>query len=93
MAIRRCPYCKAIIDESQKYCNNCGTQLLFPEDEETADEDIKGEKILDDDTGPSSEEQFEASLENSPDDEAAAEAELEKEEIDLEEALQGGSFP
>jgi hypothetical protein len=91
VAIRRCPYCKAIIDESQKYCNNCGTQLLFPEDEETADEDIKGEKILDDDTGPSSEEQFEASLESPPGDEA--EAELEKEEIDLEEALQGGSFP
>jgi hypothetical protein len=45
LAIRRCPYCKAIIDESQKYCNNCGTQLLFPED----DEPIKGEKILDED--------------------------------------------
>jgi len=92
VAIRRCPYCKAIIDESQKYCNNCGTQLLFPEDEEGADEDTKGEKILDDDEGTSSEEEFEASLEKPPDEEA--EAELEKEEIDLEEALQGGgTFP
>lgn len=48
MAIRRCPYCKAIIDESQKYCNNCGTQLLFPQDD-AIQEDIKGEKIRDDD--------------------------------------------
>ncbi len=46
MAITRCPYCHAIIDENDKYCNNCGTQLLFPEDEET-DEEIPGEKILD----------------------------------------------
>ncbi len=47
MAVRRCPYCKAIIDESQKYCNNCGTQLLFPEEE--GEEPIKGEKIVDED--------------------------------------------
>jgi hypothetical protein len=46
MAITRCPYCHAIIDENDKYCNNCGTQLLFPEDDET-DEEIPGEKILD----------------------------------------------
>ena len=46
MAITRCPYCHAIIDENDKYCNNCGTQLLFPEDDE-ADEEIPGEKILD----------------------------------------------
>ncbi len=46
MAIRRCPYCKAIIDESLEYCSNCGTQLLFPEDE-TIEEDIPGEKIID----------------------------------------------
>jgi hypothetical protein len=58
MAIRRCPYCKAIIDESQKYCNNCGTQLLFPQDE-AIEEEIKGEKIRDDDfrdAGPDEEE-------------------------------------
>jgi hypothetical protein len=46
MAITRCPYCHAIIDENDKYCNNCGTQLLFPEDDEV-DEEIPGEKILD----------------------------------------------
>lgn len=46
MAIRRCPYCKAIIDESLEYCSNCGTQLLFPEDE-AIEEDIPGEKIID----------------------------------------------
>lgn len=46
MAIRRCPYCKAIIDESSEYCANCGTQLLFPEDE-SIEEEIPGEKIVD----------------------------------------------
>ncbi len=46
MAIKRCPYCKAIIDERAQYCSNCGTQLLFPEDE-SIEEEIPGEKILD----------------------------------------------
>jgi hypothetical protein len=46
MAIIRCPYCHAIIDENDKYCNNCGTQLLFPEDE-SVEEEIPGEKIVD----------------------------------------------
>jgi hypothetical protein len=46
MAIIRCPYCHAIIDENDKYCNNCGTQLLFPEDE-AVEEEIPGEKIID----------------------------------------------
>ncbi|MEN6311671.1 MAG: zinc-ribbon domain-containing protein [Acidobacteriota bacterium] len=45
MAIIRCPYCHAIIDENDKYCNNCGTQLLFPEDE-SVEEEIPGEKII-----------------------------------------------
>ncbi len=49
MAIRRCPYCKAIIDEGSEYCSNCGTQLLFPEDE-FIDEEIPGEKIVEEDT-------------------------------------------
>ena len=44
MAIRRCPYCKAIIDEGSEYCSNCGTQLIFPEDE-FAEEEIPGEKV------------------------------------------------
>lgn len=46
MAITRCPYCHAIIDEKDKYCNNCGTQLLFADDEEV-EEEIPGEKIID----------------------------------------------
>lgn len=49
MAIRRCPYCKAIIEEGAEYCSNCGTQLLFPEDE-LVDEEIPGEKIVDDES-------------------------------------------
>ncbi len=51
MAIKRCPYCRAIIDERDQYCNNCGTQLLFPEDE-IMGEDIPGEKVLDADENP-----------------------------------------
>ncbi len=50
MAIRRCPYCRAIIDEQDQYCNNCGTQLLFPEDE-LIEEDIPGEKLTHKDVG------------------------------------------
>ena len=46
MAIQRCPYCKAIIDEGAEYCTNCGTKLLFPEDE-FIEEEIPGEKIID----------------------------------------------
>jgi hypothetical protein len=33
MTIKRCPYCRSIINEADRYCNSCGTQLLFPEDE------------------------------------------------------------
>jgi hypothetical protein len=80
VAIRRCPYCKAIIDESQKYCNNCGTQLLFPEDESN-EEPIKGEKILDEDY---KEEDSSSGFESSGD-----EVGLEREEIDLEAVLKG----
>jgi hypothetical protein len=46
MAIQRCPYCKAIIDEGAEYCTNCGTKLLFPEDE-FIEEEMPGEKIID----------------------------------------------
>src|SRR4030042_2820363 len=49
MAITRCPYCHSIIDENDKYCNNCGTQLLFTKDEEI-EEEIPGEKIIDAET-------------------------------------------
>ncbi len=86
MAIRRCPYCKAIIDESQKYCNNCGTQLLFPEDEQV-EEDIKGERIVDEDFKDADGE-FDDSV--GP----ADEGDDRPEEIDLEAVLEGGTgFP
>ena len=47
MSIKRCPYCKAIVDDSSEYCASCGTKLLFPEDE-IKGENIPGEKIVDD---------------------------------------------
>jgi hypothetical protein len=46
MAIKRCPYCRALIDEKEQYCNNCGTQLLFPDDG-AVEEEIPGDKIID----------------------------------------------
>ncbi|MDY0231291.1 MAG: zinc ribbon domain-containing protein, partial [Candidatus Saccharicenans sp.] len=42
MAIKRCPYCRALISDEDQYCKNCGTQLLFPEDEDL-EEEIPGE--------------------------------------------------
>jgi len=81
MAIRRCPYCKSIIDESQKYCNNCGTQLLFPEDE-FVEEDIPGEKIVDLDFEDKDE------LERSAD---FQDEDIERKEVDLEEVIEGGA--
>lgn len=72
MAIKRCPYCKAIIDESSGYCSNCGTQLLFPEDE-FIEEEIPGEKIVDEDT---EEEEKESAEPN----EATNETEVKEEE-------------
>lgn len=65
MAIRRCPYCKAIIDESLEYCSNCGTQLLFPEDE-AIEEDIPGEKIVDVDEDEGKEKETEPPKKNKP---------------------------
>ena len=48
MALKKCPYCQAIIDDKIEYCSSCGTQLLFPEDE-ALEEDIPGDKIIDKD--------------------------------------------
>ncbi len=79
MAIRRCPYCKAIIDEEDKYCNNCGTQLLFPEDE-FIEEEIPGDKIIDDDQDEE-EEQLEEEL---------MEEKKQQEETELGEAEEEG---
>src|SRR4030067_919871 len=74
MAIRRCPYCKAIIDEQDKYCNNCGTQLLFPEDE-FIEEQIPGDKIVVEDVAEKEEQKEEAKVE-----ELEEEDEIEEEE-------------
>lgn len=93
MAIRRCPYCKAIIDEAQKYCNNCGTQLLFPDDE-PGEEPIKGEKITDEDFPEDESRRFssddldEVKDDVDFDDEVGEEGE-EREEIDLEKVIDG----
>jgi len=80
MAITRCPYCHAIIDENDKYCNNCGTQLLFPEDDEV-DEEIPGEKIVDAEV-----EEKDYTVEE-PEDEKSSRAAKDPEE-DLDEELE-----
>jgi predicted nucleotide-binding protein len=51
MATRRCPYCKETIDAETEYCSNCGTQLIFHEDEfiEEVIPRIPREKTDDDD--------------------------------------------
>ncbi len=46
MSIRKCPYCRAIIDEGTETCSNCGTKLIFLEDE-SIEEEIPGEKVVD----------------------------------------------
>ena len=45
MTIKRCPYCRSIINEADRYCNSCGTQLLFPEDE-NIEEPIPGDRVV-----------------------------------------------
>jgi len=45
VTIKRCPYCRSIINEADRYCNSCGTQLLFPEDE-SLEEPIPGDRII-----------------------------------------------
>lgn len=83
MAITRCPYCHAIIDENDKYCNNCGTQLLFPEDDEV-DEEIPGEKIVDAEVEEKDYTVDEPEDEKRPAGAAAAEADIDEE---LEEEM------
>ena len=88
MAIRRCPYCKAIIDEGLEYCSNCGTQLIFPEDE-FIEEEIPGEKIVDvgeEDAEP--EEEKEEDTEEEKDLSAATdETEMKKPDVIAEEEI------
>ena len=81
MAVRRCPYCKAIIDENSEYCSNCGTQLLFPEDE-FIEEEIPGEKIVDEE--PKEEEPMRSKKKSSEKDEPLPE-EKDEESAELKE--------
>jgi hypothetical protein len=84
MAIRRCPYCKAIIDEQDQYCNNCGTQLLFPEDE-SVEEEIPGDKIIDeDDESAPPDEEFRTEEEEGEGDEEEDDEEDEEDKDDNE---------
>src|SRR4030042_4422779 len=87
MARRRCPYCKAIIDEQDKYCNNCGTQLLFPEDE-YVEEEIPGDKIVEE---PEEEERVTEELDEKeePEEPEPAEEEEEEPEGELEVEAEG----
>ena len=87
MAIKRCPYCKAIIDEREKYCNNCGTQLLFPEDE-LVEEDIPGDKIIDEQEESSKTDEEDEVLEQRAEDEKDEEEDDEDEEIEDEDEVE-----
>ncbi|MGQ9801303.1 MAG: zinc ribbon domain-containing protein [Candidatus Saccharicenans sp.] len=81
MGIKRCPYCRALISDQDQYCKNCGTQLLFPEDEEI-EEEIPGDKIIEDDRDKESltEEEVEEELKEGLEEEAEEEEEEEDEE-------------
>lgn len=90
MAITRCPYCRAIVDEKDQYCSNCGTQILFAEDAE-AEEEIPGERILNADP-----EEKDYSIPEPRGDAQAADEEDEDEEeadedIDDEEEIKDGA--
>lgn len=91
MAIRRCPYCKAIIDGVAEYCSNCGTQLLFPEDE-FKEEEIPGDKIVEEEEKEEeileAEETEEEKEEPSPESAEEEEGGKEEEEKELEEGVE-----
>jgi hypothetical protein len=82
MAITRCPYCHAIIDENVKYCNNCGTQLLFTDDADV-EEEIPGEKIIDADTEEKDYTVEEPEGESKPKEDQDLDEELEEEAEEL----------
>jgi hypothetical protein len=88
MAITRCPYCHAIIDENVKYCNNCGTQLLFSEDVDV-EEEIPGEKIIDAETEEKDYTIDEPKGESKPKEDPDLEEEIEEEteEVALDKLL------
>jgi len=90
MAITRCPYCHAIIDENVKYCDNCGTQLLFSEDVDV-EEEIPGEKIITADTEEKDYTVEEPEGESKPKEDRDLDEELEEEteELALDKLLAG----
>ena len=90
MAITRCPYCHAIIDENVKYCNNCGTQLLFSEDADV-EEEIPGEKFISADTEEKDYTVDEPEGESKPKEDPDLDEELEEEteELALDKLLAG----
>jgi len=51
-----------LISDEDQYCKNCGTQLLFPEDEEI-EEEIPGDKIIEDDRQRDTGEEIEEEVE------------------------------
>ncbi|MGB2764309.1 MAG: zinc ribbon domain-containing protein, partial [Candidatus Aminicenantaceae bacterium] len=73
------PYCKAIIDQGSEYCSNCGTQLLFPEDE-FIEEEIPGDKIVEEE-----EEEEEAQSEEEKVEEKEGAPQSEKIKFDTED--------
>ncbi|MBN2246943.1 MAG: zinc ribbon domain-containing protein [Candidatus Aminicenantes bacterium] len=77
VAIKKCPYCKAMIEEGAEYCSNCGTKLIFPEDE-FIEEEIPGDRVREDDMAE--DENGEDSLKE----EEFASEEVEEEEASLE---------
>lgn len=89
MGIKRCPYCRSLISDQDQYCKNCGTQLLFPEDEEI-EEEIPGDKIIEDDrdkeeTEDLTEEELEEEHDEDEEDEDEEEEEEKSEVILVEE--------
>lgn len=81
MGIKRCPYCRALISDRDQYCKNCGTQLLFPEDEEI-EEEIPGDKIIEDDR---QKDESDLLAGEEPDKEGSEQEEELEEELELEE--------
>ena len=90
VAIKKCPYCKSMIEAGAEYCSNCGTKLIFPEDE-FIEEDIPGDKITEetmaeDENGEDSlTEEEESSLEEKNEEETSLELDESEVSSDWEE--------
>ncbi len=72
MSIKRCPYCKSVVDEDSEYCLKCGTRLVFSEETEI-NEDTSNEKI------PAADDEYESSDEERDEEQEDKEEEQEKE--------------